>query len=263
MTTLLDNEFHELAQILLELSGITVPENKKYLFSSRLSKRLQTLQLPSYGAYSQFVRQHKSTEGEIFINCMTTNLSYFFREPHHFKSLTTAFGNSKTSLFKVGSFGCSTGEEPISIAISLLEAGAKRSSFQIFASDIDTEVLTFAKKGVYGSDKIGQVEAKILSKYFTKSGTNYLVNSEIMSAITYKQANLTANQIGFAENSLDIVFCRNALIYFSPEAQKTTATNLSKLLKRGGVLCLGHAELLTDIASDLTFIGQSTYSKKQ
>ena len=261
MPQLNDTEYINLSQHLEKISGIKIPENKRYLFSSRLDKRLSQLQLTTYNNYYQLLLSPNSKENEVFVNAMTTNLSYFFREPHHFKTMLAHLSRVNSRQLKIGSFGCSTGEEPISIAISLLEHSFLAHDFKIFASDIDTDVLTYAKKGLYGVEKTPQLDPKILTKYFKKIGHDYQVVDQVLRQIEYNQINITKGPIPFSPNFFDVIFCRNALIYFPSDAQKLAVGNFSTLLKTDGILCLGHAELLTDMTFPLSFIGQSTYKK--
>lgn len=262
MAQITDSEFNDLSALLLEVSGISIPISKKYLFNSRLDKRLTETKSKDYQAYYNFLRSGNKSEIEIFINAMTTNLSYFFREPHHFKTLTTNFKAANTKNFKVASLGCSTGEEPISIAITLLEAGAAPEHFDIVAGDIDTGVIAECKSGIYSNDKMQHVPPNLLAKYFTKQLNGYKVNQNILSRINYTQLNLVKNPLPFPKNSFDQIFCRNALIYFPPATQKDVVSRLATLLKPKSFLCLGHAELLTDASTDLIFLNQSTYQKK-
>lgn len=263
MPTLSDTEYNKLAKFLLDESGIAIALNKKYLFSSRLDKRLAELKLTTYEEYSKLLLSKNLNETQIFINLMTTNLSYFFREPHHFKSISTHFLSTKSRPYKIASFGCSTGEEPISLAISLIETGAQPGSFEIHASDIDTEILAQAKSGIFPKDKSSGLTPAILNKYFSPHATGIKVSDSVLKAIHFSRINLIKDLTLGSKTQYDAIMCRNALIYFTPETQKTIVSKFCTALKTDGLLCLGHAELLTDMNSCLQFTTQSTYIKKK
>jgi chemotaxis protein methyltransferase CheR len=163
----------------------------------------------------------------------------------------------------VASLGCSTGEEPISLAISLIDSGAQPGSFEIHASDIDTEILSQAKSGQFHKDKSSNLPHSTLNKHFTIKGNLIQVSDSILKSIRFSRINLVKDINFGSPSEYDSVMCRNALIYFTPETQQKVLSKICDSLMVGGLLCLGHAELLSDTNSYLQLISQSTYIKKK
>jgi len=235
-------------------TGIWLRDNKEVMLASRLARRLRDLNLGGFEEYFAYATSGAGGSAELveLINCVTTNKTSFFREHHHFEFLAKQTVNQPSSdrSVHVWSAACSTGEEPYSIAISLLEArqgiGARSiSEVKIFASDIDTKVLETAKRGTYNEHVMGPMPESLLKKYFLKgkgaSAGQVRVKREIAEVIEFHRINLIEPAWPIP-TGLDAIFFRNALIYFTQETQEKILRRMVTFLKPGGYLFLGHSE---------------------
>jgi len=271
-------EFEYLKGIIYEKTGISLAPHKKTMLQSRLNVRLRQNQIPNF---SEYVKRLKSdmiffqTEILEIINRVTTNKTDFFRENHHFEYLkSTVFPlleekhktNPRKTL-RIWSSASSTGEEPYSIAITVYDYfhGKPGWDIKIFASDIDTNVLTHADKGIYKEDRFTSVNKDIVTKHFTQVQTNegkeYKVKPYIRELISFRKVNLMDNSYPFIEK-MDIVFCRNVIIYFDKPTQKKIFNNIEKVMQEDGILIIGHSETLFGISDSFKFIGHTIYQRK-
>ncbi len=266
-----DSEFERLAAFANRSFGLKLSPAKKPLVYSRISKRLTALKIGSLNNYIDLVEKTNDLGERLeLISALTTNVTAFFRENHHFEtvrkdivpSLASKPGNPKRVRF--WSAGCSTGEEPYSIAMTLLEGLQNTGAFdlRILATDIDPKVVQRAKQGRYGKDNVGQLPAGYLGKYFEKpdAGESYTVSPDIRKLITFGELNLIEPLP--VKGPFDAIFCRNVAIYFDMETQQKVWTNFANLLLPGGYLFIGHSERLTGPASEtLKITGVTTYQK--
>ncbi len=249
-----DEEFAELADIIYKNAGITFTINKKYLLENRLTKRLNELNFTSYKDYIYYLKYDlkRRDELKVLMNLVTINETYFLREraqmDHMIKKVIPEMATKGKRSFKIWSAACSSGEEPYSIAMLLNEEGMYgKYNIEIYGTDINTEVIAIAEKGLYRSVSFRGVPPSIIDKYFTKTGLDFTLKPEIKSKVKFFQANLmeslAASKIGMA----DFIFCRNVLIYFDVEAKKKVVDIFYKTLNIGGHLYLGHSETLSKI----------------
>lgn len=254
MTT---EDFHNFQQLILNTSGISLKDQKKTLVKSRLLKRIQQLNLNSFSDYFKFVTEQDREQRELtnMINRITTNETYFFRNEKQFDFLKdTLFPKIKKGMaqkkkkkIRIWSAGCSSGEEPYSIAITILEnfEHLKMWDIKILATDLDTDILRRAQRGIYSDNHIKLVQHK--SHYFRKVSENgkssFQILPQVKRLVLFKQHNLVRRHFPY-QNYMDIVFCRNVIIYFGQTDRQKAIDVLTAALKPGGYLFLGHSETL-------------------
>lgn len=267
--TLSDQVFERLRALLRKETGIALGDNKRTLVQARLSTRLAELGLDSYDAYLRALEGGGVELGEL-INALTTNKTSFYREPHHFDALrerVEAMARASRGAplrLRVWSAACSTGEEPYTIAMTLLDAlppGAH--DVKILASDIDTEVLEKAARGVYSSESVAHDVPQRIAARWVVQGTGAeagraRIRREARRLITFQQINLIAPSWPFRAK-FDLVFCRNALIYFDRPTQDATVRRFVGLLAPGGELVLGHSESLLGFRAGLKPLGKTRF----
>ncbi|MCB4204582.1 protein-glutamate O-methyltransferase CheR [Deferribacterales bacterium Es71-Z0220] len=267
-----DDEFAELSDIIYKHSGITFSATKKYLLENRLSRRIQELNFNSFKDYIYYLKYDikKMQEMITLLNLVTINETYFLRERPQMdylvnKVIPELISNGKRSI-KIWSAASSTGEEPYSIAILLKESGLLgKIRVDIFASDINTEVLETAKKGEYRTVSFRGVPPAIINKYFEKDGFIYKLSPEIKSMVTFFKANLVERMASSRVGTADVIFCRNVLIYFDIPAKQKVMEMFYSTLAPNGFLFLGHSETLnkiTDKFKMLNFGGGIVYIKE-
>ena len=263
------DDFNFLRKISNEHSGILVPDDKFDMFYSRLSKRVRLLGLKNFKQYCQFLENNPAQEFTEFINAVTTNLTSFFREKHHFEYLKNTVipdvlkRNNTTKTIRVWSAGCSTGEEPYSLAMTLLENIPSGWDIKILATDLDTNVLQTAAKGVYTKDRVDGLPVNTLKRWFKrgtgKNANKVKISKECQSLIHFKQLNLMKE---WPFNSyFDFIFCRNVLIYFDRETKEKLAQRYGGFLVVGCHLFIGHSESLHQLDTDFDLIGNTIYKK--
>lgn len=261
---LTDEEFDKFAKLIHEESGIFMKPTKITLLSNRLRKRLQSLKLTSFSDYYDFLlkQSDRSREIEELLDVVSTNETYFFRNERHFdalleKMLPDIANKKKDRTLRIWSAGCSTGEEPYTIAICVNE---KRSLFQgwnieIIATDIAYTVLEFARVGRYSGRRIEKVPSDYMKKYFNlikpEDGL-YEINNDCRKLIKFGQLNLFKDPF---PKDIDIIFCRNVMIYFDREHQRKLVADFYKSVsKSNGYLLIGHSETLHSISESFTYV---------
>ncbi|NUM42884.1 MAG: protein-glutamate O-methyltransferase CheR, partial [Leptospiraceae bacterium] len=243
-----DLEFNYIKDLVYEKAGIFLPPHKKIMVQSRLNSRLRANSMNNFKDYVSKLKNDKAFyEVEVLeiINKITTNKTDFFRENHHFEYLTNTFFPEKEKILqkfsvkkvRIWSSACSTGEEPYSIAITVEEYLKTKKSFEvkIFASDIDTNVIETAKKGIYKQDRLETVSDEFKKKYFKKVSEKngvieYEVSQNLKNLIEFKKVNLLEAPFPFKEK-FDIIFCRNVIIYFDKPTQKRLFSNFHSMLE--------------------------------
>lgn len=270
-----DREFRQLKILIKELTGINLSDQKQALVIARLSKRLRVLGLSSFAQYYDVLTETGDhSEVRHLINRITTNKTDFFRESHHFDFLREVvlpriYEDGKKSgerKLRIWSAGCSSGEEPYTIAITVQEFFVDKPGWdiKILATDLDTEMLEKAKAGVYSQASVAPVAPEYLRKYF-KKGVNantgyYMANETLKKMLIFKGHNLISERFSF-RGPIDIVFCRNVIIYFDEETKAKVIDYFHDVLKENGVLFLGHSESAINNESRLKLIGNSTFHK--
>ncbi|MBF0257062.1 MAG: protein-glutamate O-methyltransferase [Gammaproteobacteria bacterium] len=265
-------DFDFLRTISNQRTGIVVTDDKYDMFYSRLSRRVRSLGLRDFAAYCDYVRNDASgTEVLELVNAITTNLTAFFRENHHFDYLVQKVipqikkTNASSRSLKIWSAGCSTGEEPYSLAISLREAGSALTGWQhgILATDIDSNVLATAARGVYAQDRVKGMSPARLKRWFLRGkGENaglVRVKPTLQELIQFGQLNLMDEWQ--MDEPLDVIFCRNVIIYFDKETKIRLIEKFARNLKTGGHLFVGHSESLNQISQRFELIGNTVYRK--
>jgi chemotaxis protein methyltransferase CheR len=258
-----DADFSRVRKMIHERAGISLGAHKREMVYSRLARRLRALGRQDFASYlDQLERQPDAPEWEDFINALTTNLTAFFRESHHFPILAD-FARSRGGPVSIWCCAASTGEEPYSIAITLAEAlGPRASSSTVLATDIDTNVLNRARAAVYPAERVAKMEESRLKRFFLKGrGANagqVRVRPEIADMVRYDTLNLLAPSWPINEK-FDAIFCRNVMIYFDKPTQARILERFVPLLKPGGLLFAGHSENFTYISQDFRLRGQTVY----
>ncbi|WP_172293909.1 protein-glutamate O-methyltransferase CheR [Pseudoruegeria sp. HB172150] len=267
-------EFHRIADLLLREAGIELTESKLPLVHSRLSGRLRSLGLTTYRAYCDFIEGiDGETERLEMLSVLTTNVTRFFREPHHFDYLrqhmipelriTLQSGGS----VRIWSAGCASGEEPYTLALTFLQEipDIARYDFRILASDIDPAILQLASAGTYSSRSLAQVPQDQKDRYFrpcTDDPDSWQVGSELQSLITFRRLNLIGEWP--FKRKFDVIMCRNVVIYFGAETKAAVWKRFVENLHPGGWLITGHSERLTDCAATLTEpLYTTTYRRRE
>ncbi|RMF19470.1 MAG: protein-glutamate O-methyltransferase CheR [Gammaproteobacteria bacterium] len=262
-------DFERLRQLSYSHSGIVVPDSKFQMFYTRLVKRLRALGLSSFGEYVEYLETHREAEFSHFINALTTNLTSFFREPHHFDFLRDTVIpqalENRVPRLRVWSAGCSTGEEPWSIAMTLAEhALPKGLRFEVLATDIDSNVLAQARAGIYPLNRLEGLDLETRRRWFQKGrGANAdkaRIKPELRQFVGFRQLNLI--QPFRHTEPLDVIFCRNVVIYFDRPTKETLISRYADSLKPDGYLIMGHSESLHGISTRFRLIGRTVYQKQ-
>ncbi|KGT90542.1 chemotaxis protein CheR [Erwinia typographi] len=258
-----DTHFKRISQLIYQRAGIVLADHKREMVYNRLVRRLRMLGIDDFGRYLALLESDASSpEWQAFINALTTNLTAFFREAHHFPILAD-HARRRAGSFNVWCAAASTGEEPYSIAMTLAETlGAGPGKFQIHASDIDTQVLEKALTGVYRQEELRTLSPQQLQRFFFR-GTGphsgmVRVRPELANSITYAQLNLLGHEWALP-GPFDAIFCRNVMIYFDKETQEKILRRFVPLLKPGGILFAGHSENFSQISKEFYLRGQTVY----
>jgi len=252
--------FRNLSKIIYERSGIHVMEGKEYLLENRLANRLKVNNCKSFEEYDYFLRYEPGGEKEItqMVECITTNETYFFREKSHFtmlreEILPQLIAKKRTSgnpTIRIWSAASSTGEEPYTISILVEEMKKELSGVrvEILASDINNSVIRAARRGIYGDNTVRHVPPDIRMRYFRKIDGRYHLDERIKSRVRFARLNLVDENRLRIVAGMDIIFCKNVLIYFDLAAKKKVVDSLYDSLLPGGYLLIGKSEALHDIS---------------
>ena len=252
-------DFSRVRSLIAAYAGISLLERKQNMVYNRLSRRLRATGTRSFGSYLDAVEAPGSSEREAFVNALTTNLTAFFREPHHFDLLAKARPGAR---LRVWSSACSTGEEAYSAAIALRDAGRQG---EILATDIDTDALATARRAVYRIDPLEREGMARVRKYFLRgTGANArfaLVKPELCEMVRFEFRNLQAANWP-ADERFDVVFCRNVMIYFDRATQQQLLDRFAKVLAPGGLLFLGHSESCAAGHPAFKACGKTAYERR-
>ena len=253
-----DDVFRLLRDQIYRRSGIWFSDASKYLLQKRLSPRAKELNFDSFQKYFYFLQYDPRADAEFdqIFDLVTTNETYFFREPAQLQAfieeiIPDVLSRKTVKKVRVWSAGCSSGEEPYSIAILLQEAGwYEHAAFEIFASDINQAVLMKARKGQYRENAFRATEPKLREKYFTREADgSWRVHDDVRNRISFGRLNLYDEARVSLLGHLDIVFCRNVIIYFDDSSKKVVVNNFYNRLNDGGYLLLGHSESLISLST--------------
>lgn len=269
-----DADFAFIRRLAKERTGIELGDHKKEMIYSRIVRRIRALELGDFRAYCDYLSQHGDEELTPFMNAITTNLTSFFREPHHFEFLArTALPELKrrqagSRRLRIWSAGCSTGEEPYSIAITLSQSlGTERWDARILATDLDTNVLNHGRDGIYAQERVAGLDPELLRKHFqVQRGRNpdddkYRVKEPVRELIRFNQLNLLEEWP--MRGPFDVIFCRNVVIYFSKETQRALFDRYADILTPGGYLFIGHSESLHGVSRRFEPLGRTIYRRIQ
>lgn len=265
--TLTDGNFRTIAETLEDCAGIALPASKRTLVYSRLVKRLRAVGVRSFTDYCDLITRDKDEQRRM-IEALTTNTTSFFREPHHFQHLTAeldthlARSANAGGALRLWSAACSSGEEPYSIALTVLQSipNARNLDIKILATDINSTVIERASKGQYSAESLETMPAAVRKKYFepVAGSTELQVRPDARDLIRFGVLNLQGPWP--MKGRFDCIFCRNVMIYFSPETQERLWLRFADQLKPDGTLYIGHSERVTGPAAQvLTPAGPTTY----
>jgi len=267
-----EKEFHLFKDIIYRHTGIQMTEKKRNLIVARLSKRLRALNLQSFSQYYEYLNTSPDASEEFnnLINRITTNKTDFFREKHHFDFLANeifpayidAAKHGADRRIRIWSAGCSSGEEPYSLAMIMADSFKDERGWdlKILATDLDTDVLMKASRGTYTSQQITPVPIGYLSKYFFRSSEGYVVSQHIKSMVVFRKLNLMDAAFPM-KKPFDIIFCRNVMIYFNDETKQDLIKKYHSHLKPNGYMFVGHSESLMHMKHLFRFLKHTVYVK--
>jgi chemotaxis protein methyltransferase CheR len=264
--TLTDDNFVSIQNMLSSHAGIELKDSKRQMVINRLAKPMRENDCPSIEAYLKIIQAQSPPQD--FINALTTNVTSFNREAHHFETLNNHIKALPPSL-KIWSAGCSTGQEPYSILMSLIESNflniddnrlpTQRMPF-IYATDIDTQALAIAREGIYDVSLIKEISPAMINRFFTRVDDRRLqVKAVWRNMIDFSQLNLSAKKMAPKTHGFDAIFCRNVMIYFNSDLQKRLVKFFAAALKPEGLLFAGHSEMLLHAESLLKPLGKTVY----
>ena len=261
-----DADFDRVQAMIYQRAGISLHDGKHAMVYSRLSRRLRETGYRSFSDYLSWLESADIPEWQEFVNALTTNLTSFFRENHHFEVFANLLKSRPAGPpWRVWCSAASTGEEPYSIAITAVEALGAATQFALTASDIDSKVLASAQEGVYRLDGMKGIDAHRMQRFFLKgrAGNDGMVRvkPELSRAIRFLMVNLIHDDWPFAE-PFDVVFCRNVMIYFDAQTQRKVLERIYGVMKPGATLFVGHAENFSDSRDLFVLKGKTVYERR-
>lgn len=264
MIHLTDREFSELVEYMKKNYGINLSK-KRLLIESRLFSVLTEKKVTSFSEYFDLVRRSGSDELNTMLNKLTTNHTYFMREPGHFRFLKDVIlpWQEKTNRehnLRIWSAGCSTGEEAYTAIMVMKDYfGLQKWDYRILATDISTRVLEEARQGVYAPESLRDVPPRWKQRYFKEDGQTFLLSDEVKREVIFRELNLM-EPFPYSK-PFDLIFCRNVMIYFDQETKNKLVAKFYNALKPGGYLFIGHSETIQRDTSDFQYIEPSIYRK--
>jgi chemotaxis protein methyltransferase CheR len=253
-----EEEFRKVSEFLYRRTGMVFGESKRYYAHRRIAERMAALGLEDFAAYFHRLRADSDGEIEQFINAFTVNETYFYREDHQLRCLTTDLLAERKQTkpaaesYRVWSVPCSTGEEPYSLAMWLLENWPEVDTheIEIIGSDIDTDCLEAARAGLYGARALMRLSTELVEKYFEPAGPDHWrLVSDLRDSVQFSSVNIVDPESVRPHGTFDVIFCRNVLIYFDDASRRIAAENLYESLAPGGFICLGHTESMSRVSS--------------
>jgi chemotaxis protein methyltransferase CheR len=254
---LTEEEFRRFCEFLYRRTGMVFTEAKRYYVERRVVERMIATNASSFTGYFALLRAEASREVEQLVNAFTVNETYFYREDHQLKCLTNDLLRERLAeqralrTIRIWSAPCSTGEEPYSIALWLLENWPQADEFEIeiVGSDIDTKVLEAARAGVYGRRALMRLTPELIGKYFTQvADESWRILDDLRDSVRFDAVNIVETTRTRQYGQFDVIFCRNVLIYFDDASRRLAAENLYENLLPGGFICLGHTESMSRIS---------------
>ena len=258
-------DFDHVQKLIYQRAGISLHDGKHAMVYSRLSRRLRETGHNSFREYLRWLEATEGPEWQEFVNALTTNLTSFFREGHHFQVLAEYLRSIQSAgACRMWCSAASTGEEPYSIVMTATEALGSNGNFSLIASDIDSKVLHTASQGIYKSDSLKGLDQARLQRFFMrgKAGNAGMakVKQELRSKIDFLIVNLIRNDWPFRD-PFDVVFCRNVMIYFDATTQRQVLERIHKVMKPGALLFVGHAENFSDSRDLFALKGKTVYER--
>ena len=247
-------DVRRLCEFLYRRTGMSFDDSKRYYIDRRVAERIAVTKSLSFQSYFALLRSDTEHEIEQLVNAFTVNETYFYREDHQLRCMTSHLlsdllqRKQRGDSIRIWSIPCSTGEEPYSIALWLMEHWAEvdEHNIEIVASDIDTRALNAASEGIYGARALMRLSSDIVDRYFAPiEGGQVQIDPGLRESIQFTRANLIDAQDMARYRDFDIVFCRNVLIYFDEASRRAAAENLYDCLRPGGYICLGHSETMS------------------
>ncbi|HIW36057.1 MAG TPA: protein-glutamate O-methyltransferase [Candidatus Treponema faecavium] len=273
--TLSERDFKQIAAYIESNVGIKMPETKRLMMQSRLAGRLRALGIPTYREYINYVFSKNGTNQDelvLMIDALTTNLTEFFRESGHFDFMTgtalPALAASGHHQIKLWSAGCSSGEEPYTLSIVMQEFmrnnPGKINAYSVLATDISTKVLNKAAEAVYALDSIKKLPLDMKRRYFLRSKNaaepKVRVKADVRNRVSFARLNFMDDDFGFRD-TMQIIFCRNVLIYFDKPTQEAVIRKFMQFLETGGYLFLGHSETIFGMNLPLKNVSPTVFQK--
>ena len=260
-------DFQRVRQLIYQRAGISLHEGKQAMVYSRLSRRLRETGHRSFSSYLQTLENARGPGGESewqeFINCLTTNLTAFFREEHHFHALAEEFRRRDRNIQRIWCCAASTGEEPYSLAMTVVENAPDAQRVRILSSDIDTKVLATAQRGVYDAAARGLSPERLKRHFLRGTGANagrMKVKPELSRLVSFFPFNLMTPTWDLGE-PFDVVFCRNVMIYFDAPTQMQVLQRLHRAMRPGSLLFVGHSENFGDARALFRLRGKTIYER--
>ncbi len=265
-----DDNFSAISELAHNYTGIVLGAHKRDMVYGRLARRTRSLGLSDFNEYCELISSPSSPEISFFINAITTNLTSFFRESHHFDYLKDVVlpelkqKNSHSKRLRIWSAGCSTGEEPYSLSIAINEVmDTERWDCKVLATDLDSNVLAHGQEGVYDISRIDTVDELSKKKWFFKEANNselVKVKPALQKCLRFKRLNLLEEWP--MKGPFDVIFCRNVVIYFNKDTQRQLFERYANILVDGGYLFIGHSETLHKVTDRFVSLGKTIYQKK-
>jgi len=266
---LTDRQFNEISELVGRLCGINLHDGKKELVKARLSKRLRALGLRDFNQYLAYINsEHGPEEIALMLDAVSTNLTFFFRESTHLEYLRDeilpVLSKRPQKKLRIWSAGCSSGEEPYSIAMTLCDYLGDIAAWdaRILATDLSTRVLAACKEGVYSRDRFRQTPQRFIDKYFDcihRGQAMFKVSAALRRLVTFARLNLM--ETWPMKGPFDVIFCRNVMIYFDKATQGRLVERFYNILAPGGILMIGHSESLTGVKHKFHYVRPTIYRK--
>ncbi len=262
-------DFERIRKLIYERAGISLHAGKQAMVYSRLSRRLRDTRHTSFAGYlEQLERGSNEAEWQEFVNCLTTNLTSFFREEHHFHALVDDLralaGRNGGRPLRIWCNAASTGEEPYSLAMTVVETMGVSAQARLVCSDIDTKVLTAAQRGVYPADARGLSPERLRRHFLKGTGANagsIRIKPELTRLIDFRPFNLMSPSWAALGDAFDIVFCRNVMIYFDAPTQRKVLERIHGVTRPGALLYVGHSENFTESRDLFRLRGKTIYER--
>jgi chemotaxis protein methyltransferase CheR len=263
-----DNDFRKLAKLVMDTAGIVLGEKKRAFIHGRLGRRLRALGLADFSEYCDLLETRAGDDERLnLINAITTNHTSFFRESHHFDYLTktilpaVANSNRGSKRLRIWSAGCSSGEEPYTIAMTLRghQPALTGWDVKILATDLDTNVISHAADGIYDADRIESIPDPFRKRYVTSQDGRGVMREELRDLITFANLNLLGEWP--MSGPFDVIFCRNVVIYFDKQTQRRLFDRYAEILRPDGWLFIGHSESLLNVTDRFDLVGRTVYRR--